>query len=201
MGPMATPEEINSSADALRELARSGNSGHSLPLPPLKQQSLLPESWIEWAKKTVQGVFDWIEKYLPSSAKLDPATVQKTIYVVIWGLALGLIVLALFWLIRMIVNRKSGPPKWTASHVVSQVTEDDWLTDQLRAALEEKEFSRASRLRWRIFLRRKNQRPSVTLREYGLKNTEAYKLMFFKVEGAEDAYRTWDDLLTGLEHA
>ena len=208
MDPQPTPAPSTDPGfeNALRALGEIGSAAKNDPvsaLPPLKVVE--EKSAIEKLFQNLLKAFgDWLERTFGRPKNVDVAFWQKVVTVGFWILVTLLVLTIAYIVYRLWRNRLAPPPILRAPPTKASLSADDELARRLASAVTAGDLALASRLRWRLFLKRTKQLASVTPREYFARNDEslhaqAYELMFRARASDLPAYRAWDEALLARE--
>ena len=191
----------------------SKHHANQLILPFLKKEKTFWESM--WEK-----IDKWVEKMMPkfdSDSGLTPALVETVLKVAAEILAAMVIVYLLVSLYRLFRRNLQAAENLSQAPSKGGAPLDPLalLKQELSSAIEGKFFSRASRLRWKLFLLRTGVHIGTTPYEFQRKSRESsgafalpmenlYRLMFGvpidqPVPLHENDYSTFDSTLSTLE--
>ena len=188
---------------ALGEIEAAGKSETLTALPPLKfvQDKSAIEEFIE---RLTAAIGKWLEKLFGGTKNVDMGLLKNAVYIGFWVLVAVLVLTLAFIVYRLWKNRRAPAPVLRAPPSKVSLAADDELAARLATAVTSGDLALASRLRWRLFLKRSRQLSSVTPREYFARKDEtlhaqAYDLMFRARASDLPAYRAFDEALIARE--
>lgn len=199
--PSPLGAELPVDIQTVDEVVRVQNLGaiRSHDLPSLNYK---PES--NGLERFWEALSDWIQQWLGSRSqiKIDPNFVTPLLWL---G---GTFVLFLVGYVAYVLYQKLRSAK--SRHESALGTLDPFDAEgrvlaDLESALQEKQFNRAARLRWRIFLLRANRPSQTTPQEFFLKRSEVdfahrhNRLMFGETAQPRSEYDFCAQVLTKME--
>ena len=202
------PENLEQYNRVLEDLlSEKGKAGY--PLPRLVHEKGFFDSILDQIKQW----FDRQTRFSTHDHSLDIAGFFWVLkWVLIFSICVALLLL-LFFLIRHFLQRKSPLLKIKEERREKGASFSDLesvMEKKIKAALEGKDFALAGRLRWKLFLKRSNQKLSLTPWEFDRKegvspspaptlSISPYPLMFGKRDHAQEDYRILETSLLELE--
>ena len=190
--------QVDRAVEKLDGLAHALHHTGTEPLPVLDHGESLTKSFAERVSEFMQRWFRF-----QRTPKFDLATV---IEILKWGLAALFVAVVLSIAYRLFLHFR-GPAAIPAGTPAGPELAEDRLSRELKEALVAGNFSRAARLRWRLFLKNGKQIPSATPFEFFRNermNLELwlnlqYRAMFSTAPSTRPEFDQLDQKLTSFE--